>query len=144
MIKLCHGELPHCRQTTPCLAGLMWSGTLWRLRLRCWRTGFGKRSLCKGCPSTIRPETRSLTSCLTNSSSPALPTPVGIAQGPLLHWRWFVWLILVIGNSAGLLFFCFFFWKSGTVGRSFNTLTQLHWTDRSQIKWALLLNWVLS
>lgn len=77
-----------CRRTTPCSAGLMWSGTLWRLRLRCWRTGCGRGSLCWGCPDTTRPATLSPTSCSTNSSSPASPTRVGTKQEVVLrHWQ---------------------------------------------------------
>ncbi|CAJ1059600.1 thimet oligopeptidase isoform X1 [Xyrichtys novacula] len=42
------GHVMHqlCAETTPCSAGLTWSGTLWRPRLRCWRTGSGRGTLC--------------------------------------------------------------------------------------------------
>lgn len=66
---------PH-RPSLPCSAGRMWSGTLWRPRHRCWRTGCGRQSLCSGCPSTTARGAPSPRSCWTSSSSPARPIQV--------------------------------------------------------------------
>ena len=66
---------PH-RPSLPCSAGRMWSGTLWRPRHRCWRTGCGRQSHCSGCPSTTARAAPSPRSCWTSSSSPARPIQV--------------------------------------------------------------------
>lgn len=60
----------------PCSVGPTWNGTLWRLHPRCWRTGFGRRSLCRECPNTTRLTRASLKTSWTNWSSLASPTLV--------------------------------------------------------------------
>lgn len=78
------------RRSLPCSAGHTWSGTLWRPRPRCWRTGYGRRSLCFACPGTTRQGAPSRMSCWRNSLNPGRQTQV----------RWNCWS-LAVGMGRG-------------------------------------------
>jgi hypothetical protein len=55
--------------------GPAWSGTSWRPRPRCWRTGAGRKSPSEGCLNITKPGNPFLTTFWINWSRAGSPTP---------------------------------------------------------------------